>query len=237
MTSETSRINAAFDRLINPKLRALNTCLPAVVETYDTETKTMSGSIAIPDFIEGDDGEPVEDFWPKLEDIPVIFPGGGGGFHRFAPLKKGDLGLIIFAQRSIAKWWTSDGKEPTSSEKLQNHPESAGFFLPLVYTLKQNKGKPHAENLVEEHENGKYRREVTPNAVESIKLKRLNVGSDDAAKALALAQATLDALNELKDTVNQICVNSAAAGGLIIPPVSPIISNWAIDNKKIFVSE
>jgi len=73
--------------------------------------------------------------------------------------------------------------------------------------------------------------------VESPKLKRLNVGSDDAAKALALAQATLDALNELKDTVNQICVNSAAAGGLIIPPVSPIISNWAIDNKKIFVSE
>lgn len=48
---------------------------------------------------------------PVLQDVPVVFPGGGGSTLTF-PIGAGDECLLIFASRSIDAWWQSGGVQP-----------------------------------------------------------------------------------------------------------------------------
>lgn len=236
MTNQIAMIERSFDRLITPALRSMNTAIPGVIEAYDPKTKTAKCSVTISDFIEGDGGEMVEQEWPPLEETPVWFP-GGSVFADLFPLKAGDPCLLIFCQRDIAEWFLSNGKEPVSPADLEHHNESSAICLPRLFPEGKNDGEAHADNWVSWFGNGK-KRVIEPNGkMASYVVDRFNVGSEDAAKALAIAEYVLDALNELKSTVNEICVNSTANGGLVIPPVLPILTNWTIDSKKSFVSE
>ncbi len=62
---------------------------------------------------------------PPLADVVVQYP-SAGGFAVTFPLKKGDEGLVTFAERCIDGWWESGGKSiPLDS---RTHCLSDGFF-------------------------------------------------------------------------------------------------------------
>lgn len=237
MTNQIAMIEHSARRITQDELRKQHNVMPGVIEQYDPETKTAKISIPIADMSEGDGGKLVQHDWPPLEEVPVCFP-GGGGFADFFPLKAGNPCLVVFCDRDIAEWYLSDGKEPIIPADTEINNESSAICFPRLFPEGANDGEAHAKNWISWFGSGK-KRVVEPNGKKvSYVVDRMNVGSEDAAKALAIAEATLSALNTLKDKVNELITVSSASGGMIPPgTVLPIIANWIIDTKKVFVSE
>jgi len=80
----------------------LNTNIPAKVLSFNSEDQTI---IAEP-FIYEVYSDGISSKLPRIEDIPVIFNGAGGGVLTF-PIKAGDEVLLAFSQRDIDAWWTT----------------------------------------------------------------------------------------------------------------------------------
>jgi len=197
--------------------------MPAFVESYDKDAKTISATIPISDYFETDQDEPQELEWPVIEDIPIMYPGGGPITITW-PLKQGDPVLLIPCGRDISEWFVSDGKEPTSPDMFNIFPDGAWFALPRIYPEKKNDGDADGENLIIQCGDVEFQVSAT----------KIRLGSLDASKALALATETLNALNELKTFCNLVSTTATAAGGLLIPPPSPILTVFDIDSTKVF---
>lgn len=64
--------------------------------------------------------------YPLLVDCPVFVLQGGGAFIEF-PVRKGDFCLVLFNDRDIDTWWTSENvAEPNTARR---HDLSDGFAL------------------------------------------------------------------------------------------------------------
>jgi hypothetical protein len=77
----------------------VRTSIPAVVKSYDATTQTCSCELAV--WIPTHEGE-----WegtPPLEDVPVVWPRGGGYFCTM-PLAAGDAGLLVFSEVDFSAW-------------------------------------------------------------------------------------------------------------------------------------
>lgn len=196
--------------------------MPAFVESFDKDSKTISATIPISEYRESDQDEPQELAWPKLEDIPVLFPGGGPITITW-PLKQGDPVLLIPCGSDLSEWFVSDGKEPVSPD-LYNISDGSWFAIPRLYPEKKNEGNADGINLVIECGDVEFQ----------VDTSKVRLGSLDAAKALAKAEETQSALDELKTTVNLIIAAATAAGGLVLPPPSPILSVFNIASTKVF---
>lgn len=84
----------------------------ATVELMITHLMKDGGSIAL----------------PPLVDVPVGFY-RGGGFCVTVPLKEGDEGLVIFAERCIDGWYDSGNQSVPLDTRF--HDLSDAFFLPM----------------------------------------------------------------------------------------------------------
>lgn len=92
---------------VNEILKNLHTCTPGIVESFDASTQLATIQPALKRIFketqeEGDDIL-VEENLPKLINVPVIFPRGGGYSLTF-PVKEGDECLILFCERAIDGW-------------------------------------------------------------------------------------------------------------------------------------
>lgn len=85
----------------------LRVALPGTVESFDAETVTATIQLGILGLSDGESKA-----LSVLNDVPVMFPRGGGCSLTF-PVNKGDECLVIFADRCIDFWWQSGGvQEP-----------------------------------------------------------------------------------------------------------------------------
>lgn len=91
---------------IDNTLMDLHTCLPAIIMSYDAETRTVAAQPTIQRVFTDGEGMSGAYNLPPCVDVPVIFP-GGGGFEITFPVKEGDECLLIFAERCIDSWFTS----------------------------------------------------------------------------------------------------------------------------------
>lgn len=104
------------------------TALPAIVQSYDPSKMTCTAQPAIkfeqllPD---GSWSPPAN--MPLLEDVPVVFP-AGGGFALTFPIAKGDEVLVIIASRCIDVWWQNGGIQPQARPRM--HDLSDAFAIP-----------------------------------------------------------------------------------------------------------
>lgn len=101
------------------------TALPAIIESFDSATQTCEAQVAIQVPIENSDGSRQWVKIPKLLDVPVHFPSGGGMVLTF-PVVKGDECLVVFSSRCIDAWWQSGGYE-NQQPLLRMHNLSDGF--------------------------------------------------------------------------------------------------------------
>lgn len=65
--------------------------------------------------------------YKPIPKVPVIFPGPANGWLRF-PLQAGDPVALIFAERSLDKWW-SEGGQGVPSDRRMFHLSDA-FCIP-----------------------------------------------------------------------------------------------------------
>lgn len=102
--------------------REIHTALPARVLKFNTADNTVQVELMINELKR--DGQSL--VLPPIDDVPVQFF-RGGDFVITTPIKKGDEGLCIFAERCIDGWFAlSQKKEPMD---FRLHDYSDGFFL------------------------------------------------------------------------------------------------------------
>lgn len=99
----------------------VHTALPAKVVSCDGHSATVQ--LMITQVMKG--GETLA--LPPLVDVPVGFY-RGGGFCVTVPVKSGDEGLVIFAERCIDGWYVSGQQSAPLDTRF--HDYSDAFFLP-----------------------------------------------------------------------------------------------------------
>lgn len=99
----------------------LRVALPGTVESFDAETVTATIQLGILGLSDGESKA-----LSVLNDVPVMFPRGGGCSLTF-PVNKGDECLVIFADRCIDFWWQSGGIQEPVDERM--HDLSDAFCI------------------------------------------------------------------------------------------------------------
>jgi hypothetical protein len=115
MTQNQTPLDVAFSNIFNSLLFNVHTALPAEVTAFDAVTQTCSVQPVIKRLTTVSDSP---ELLPIIEDVPVVYPGGGDFFITFE-LAKGSYVLLICAERSIANWMTQGGQvDPESTRKF-----------------------------------------------------------------------------------------------------------------------
>ncbi len=100
--------------------------LPGTVLSYDAVKGTCQVQPTIQGQIRNPNGTHDYVNLPVLQDVPVIYMGGGPFVATF-PIQVGDEALVIFADRCIDYWWQSGGIQIPFEPRM--HDLSDGFAL------------------------------------------------------------------------------------------------------------
>jgi len=93
----------------------LNTCMPAIVKSYDSATQTCSVQPCMKRTTVG--GEVMSR--AVIDEVPVVFPRSSlGGVH--FPIEDGDSVMILFSQRSLDEWTDNGGQVELFDGRLHN---------------------------------------------------------------------------------------------------------------------
>lgn len=103
------------------------TALPGIVQSFDAAKMTCSVQPAIQARLTDMQGVRTWKDLPLLNDVPVVFP-SGGGFTLTFPVGAGDECLVVFSSRCIDAWWQSGGWENEQAD-LRLHDLSDGFAI------------------------------------------------------------------------------------------------------------
>lgn len=104
----------------------LNVCLPAVVLKYNSDKNTVDVQPAIQQVMKDNTFLDL----PKVFEVPVITLGGNGLSIRI-PLKQGDTGIIICADRDISLFVQELAN--TQPQTLRKHDLADCFFIPSTF--------------------------------------------------------------------------------------------------------
>ena len=106
----------------------LHTSLPARIETYDPTTQKANIQILLKKKYKGVDGK--EANLPVITNVPVQWvSASGGSAYITLPLKKGDIGIALFSERSLDKYLSGTGGI-ISPDDPRTHDLSDAFFIP-----------------------------------------------------------------------------------------------------------
>ena len=103
------------------------TALPGIVVSYDPDAMSAVIQPTVPVRVQmAPAPAPVQ--WvnlPPLQDVPVIFPGGGGTTLTF-PITAGDECMVVFQSRCIDGWWAT-GQSGAQQPDIRMHDLSDGI--------------------------------------------------------------------------------------------------------------
>lgn len=103
------------------------TAMPGYVVDFDPATCTATVQLGVQAIVTDADGGKSNDNMPLLNNVPVVFPRGGGAMLTF-PVEAGDECLVVFASRSCGAWKQSGGTQVQSAPGRM-HSLSDGFAL------------------------------------------------------------------------------------------------------------
>ena len=111
-------------RLIKASMIQIRVSMPASVESYDDDRQMVQVSIVMP---ERDlDGSLIPQ--AVINEVPVSFMRCGGA-HLTFPIRRGDTGLLVFADRDVGAW-VSDGAAVSDSDRM--HAINDAVFVPGI---------------------------------------------------------------------------------------------------------
>jgi hypothetical protein len=105
---DAETLESGLKTVFRELLTGVNTSFPAVVVDFDGKNKISVQPCVMTQRV-GAEPEPL----PVLQDVPVLFP-GGGGFRMRWPIAPGDYVLVVCSQRSIDNWKQSGGVVPAN---------------------------------------------------------------------------------------------------------------------------
>jgi hypothetical protein len=110
----------AIKQAIEYNIGKIHTCVPGTIQSYDYSTQKASVLPSIKmTFYTGDVLS-----HPVIQNVPVIFPRSGGASLTF-PVNKGDGVLILFSERALERWLSSNGDEVEQGVNRRFHLSDA----------------------------------------------------------------------------------------------------------------
>lgn len=187
----TTTLYDAIDSHIQRFSKNLYTAMPAIVDSYDATTQTVSAKPAL--------NRKTEDShlpWVSISDIPVVFPSAGGGLLSF-PVNVGDTVLLLFSKDSIDQWKAGDGSAVNLNSE-RTHSASDAIALVGLYTT-QTHLNPNPEDVELKFNDNS----ITLKADGAVEIK-----SNSTIRIENNQVELIDLLGQLIDTINAITVNT-----------------------------
>lgn len=149
---------------LESRISDVHVALPAKIESYDEINQKASIKPLIKNVLVLSDGEVIDDL-PIINDVPVVFPRGGGFFLTF-PLAVGDFVLLIVCESSIEKFTMGTGVNQNPSD-LRRHSLSDAVCFPGFYPFQQSIVDADPDNMaMGKDESGIQLRMTSDNKVE-----------------------------------------------------------------------
>lgn len=166
-------INFAFQKM----MQAYNGMLPAQVTSYDRTKNRVEVQILIN--LTTTDGSQVPR--PHLVNIPVLAL-GGGTFSISFPLKPGDIGWVIAADRDISIFLQNYKQTAPATTRMNNFADSV--FIPDLMKS-YNINAQNEDYLIIQSQNGKMQIELGTNSSSganeiNIKADRVNINVNNS---------------------------------------------------------
>lgn len=107
---------ARYEQATDSLLQSARVMLPAIVQSFDPESMTVSIQIATKEYVlinsnnTGISLQTLQTRLPLLQDVPVLIPRGGGFSFTF-PIAAGDECMAVFADTAIDAWFQNGGTD------------------------------------------------------------------------------------------------------------------------------
>jgi hypothetical protein len=143
-----TELSDVISRNIEQHLREMvNTCIPGTVFKVDKKSFSKEQVVDVVPSIKELNINGAEIKLPKMLNVPVMFPSGGGTGVVTFPMKAGDPVLILFSQRSLQKWKiTGAGGWPVVPEDKRYLSQTDAICLPGLFNKKVNMN-PDPDNV------------------------------------------------------------------------------------------
>lgn len=191
---EDITLRELIDLVIDSRLIDLHVSLPARVDSYSASTQTVDVTPMVNKMVPDGAVPPnyVSEALPKLSDVPVAQPRGGGFFAAF-PMAKGDYGMLVFSERNMATWRATGNQSDPGDLGL--HTMSSAYFIPAVAPDSKALSNASGTNLVIGSDtNGSSRIIIKPGG-------EIDAGAA-ASQFVAVADKVLAQLNNIASTFN-----------------------------------
>jgi hypothetical protein len=173
---------------LDARLTDLHVALPGKVELWDNDSLKVSVRPMIKRAIETVSGGSKVEELPVIQNVRVVYP-GGGGFAVAYPLSVGDTGVLLFCERNIAEWGRTGENSNPRDRRL--HGLAGAVFLPGLRT-DGDAITVATDGLTLGAADGSFAIKIKSDVAEI-------GGSSDAA---ALASKTNEQINDLKTAIS-----------------------------------
>lgn len=115
-------VQAIEDTVYDILYNEVHTMIPAVVVSYDSKKGVVEAD-PVGTYYLADSDVCME--YPRVYDVPVVFPMTSAGVGFAFPVKKGDYGLLIISETDIEEWRTG-----SESDGEMHYDLASGIFIP-----------------------------------------------------------------------------------------------------------
>lgn len=184
-----------FRSVMARREREIHTAIPGEVQSYDKDNQTADVQPLIQALTPAEGGALEVETLPVLTAVPVTFP-AGGGMRLVLPIKKGDVGLIVFSEASLDAWQASGGLTNPGDQR-RFHLSDAVFYPGLhddKHPLTVESGDDASFG-----KDGAHQVVITPDEIE--------LGGNSNSRPsdyVALASPTKSELGKLHDTLRDL---------------------------------
>jgi len=188
-----------FRIALDSRLMDLHTAMPGRVEKYDASKQVVDVLPQLKRAVSDGEGDYVIEDLPVIPNVPVCFPRAGGFFVSF-PIQKGDMVLIVFAERAIGAWKKKG--EACDPGDRRMHPLAGAMAIPGVYPSGSELGDADGSNMV-------MGKDGTAAAQVVITPSMVKLGGGD--QFVALANKVNQELTNIQSTFNAFVPGSGGA--------------------------
>lgn len=132
---------------INARLSEFRVSLPCKIAKYNSSDGTVDVDILLKDQKPQSDGTVELKTFPTIQDVPVQWFRCGTAWITL-PLKAGDLGKLVFTDRSLSNWSASNKGEVVDPKSLSMHNFDGATFEPGLYPASAAIPSPDPDNIV-----------------------------------------------------------------------------------------
>lgn len=180
--SDRPTLAKVLELAISGALDDVRVALPARVLAYDATKQRVDVQPLVMDRVEGEDGRVAPARVAAINDVPVMFQGGGGCSETY-PIDKGDTVLLVFCSSAIAAW-KSRGGEVDPGDARHHQLSDAVAYAGVRDFAHALSGVPTNAWVIS-----------TPNG------KQIRLGSASAAQAVILGDAFKTALDTMLSAI------------------------------------